>query len=53
MLKLLLYNAVNLGRRYNMKEIWEKFVNNKVAAGHEESPEECTQVPLEWLKTIS
>jgi pimeloyl-ACP methyl ester carboxylesterase len=59
---LLLYSEANLGARYNMKEIWEKFVNNRVKAhgigdeaGHfvnEESPEECTQVLLEWLKTI-
>jgi pimeloyl-ACP methyl ester carboxylesterase len=45
-----------------MKEIWEKFVNNKVTAhgiedetGHfvnEEAPEECTQVLLQWLKTL-
>ena len=45
-----------------MKEIWEKFVNNTVTAhgvgdgaGHfvnEESPEECTEVLLEWLNTI-
>ena len=59
---LLLYSAANLGTRYNMKEIWEKFVNNKVTAhgvgdgaGHfvnEEKPEECAQVLLEWLKKI-
>lgn len=59
---LLLYSEANLGARYNMKEIWEKFVNNRVTAhgvgdgaGHfvnEESPEECTHVLLEWLKTI-
>jgi len=45
-----------------MKEIWEKFVYNKVTAhgigdgvGHfvnEEAPEECTSVLLEWLQTI-
>lgn len=59
---LLLYSAANLGRWYQMKEIWEKFVNNRVTAygigdeaGHfinEEAPEECTEVLLEWLKTI-
>jgi pimeloyl-ACP methyl ester carboxylesterase len=45
-----------------MKEIWEKFVNNKVTAhgvgdsvGHfvnEEAPEECTEALLEWMKTL-
>jgi pimeloyl-ACP methyl ester carboxylesterase len=59
---LLLYSAANLGKRYSMKEIWEKFVNNRVTAhavgdeaGHfvnEENPEECTRVFLEWLKTL-
>jgi len=60
---LLLYSEKYLGARYNVKQIWEKFVNNKVTAhcigdeaGHfvnEEKPEECTEALLNWLKIIT
>lgn len=59
---LLLYSDANLGARFNMKQIWEKFVNNKVTAvgigdgtGHfvnEEKPEDCTKAFLEWFKSL-
>lgn len=57
---LLLYSAANLGGEFDMKAVWENFVNNKLTAhsigdgaGHfvnEEKPEECTEVLLDWLK---